>query len=193
MRLVEELINEDQKKMMSSLNDYNEYLFRVQSSLDDGDEMKLEHKFNFLTENYKMLTYKEEDNANIVKKKKEDPVIDIIKLMRYTKRGKKTKWVNPIKTNEQHQTNPVADANANANANAETKEKQCPMSKTGNDFRSTTMTIKSEAKKVATIDNEFYKKRAAVGNYYHHCKLPNENECEGINNHINKVNSSHKD
>lgn len=156
------MINEDEKKIKARIDNYNDYLIDVKSSHENGQAMKLNHKFNFLTEDIKMLAYKEENNINIVTEKKEDPTIDIVKLMRYTKRGRQSKWLNPSKPSYLKEID------------------QCLMDKTGSDFRSTRMTVKSEAEKVSGIDEVFCQKRETFGIFYKQFDLPGKDEYDGM-------------
>ena len=94
----DDLMENDCKKLNENLLDYKLYLKDVESTHKDGDPLKLNnnkdnfgHTYNFNPDRIKLLTYKEEEITDKKPKKKEEPKVDIIKLMRYTKRGNK-KW-----------------------------------------------------------------------------------------------------
>ena len=94
----DDLMSNDCKRINENLLDYKLYLKDVESSHKDGDPLKLNnnkdnfgHTYNFSPDHIKLLTYKEEEITDNKPKKKEEPKVDIIKLMRYTKRGNK-KW-----------------------------------------------------------------------------------------------------
>ena len=75
------------------------YLWKKEEEKKEEEEKKIKEeekpKFQFLTDNIKLLYFKEDLSKNIKPKKKEEPKIDIKKLMRYTKRGKSAKWFYP--------------------------------------------------------------------------------------------------
>ena len=94
----DDLMSNDCKKINDNLLDYKLYLKDVERTHKEGDPLKLNnnkdnfgHTYNFNPERIKLLTYKEEEISDKKPKKKEEPKVDIIKLMRYTKRGNK-KW-----------------------------------------------------------------------------------------------------
>ena len=94
----ENLMNEDNKQFNDNLKEYKEYLNNLKLNYKDGDSLKKnknekkeeEQKFQFLTENVKLLSFKEEENLDLKPKKKEEPRIDVRKLMKYTKRGRRS-------------------------------------------------------------------------------------------------------
>ena len=100
----DDLMKNDCKKLNDNLLDYKLYLKDVEKTHKDGDPLKLNnnkdnfgHTYNFSQDRIKLLTYKEEEIQDKKPKKKEEPKVDIIKLMRYTKRGNKKWFKNELK------------------------------------------------------------------------------------------------
>ena len=96
----------EEKKEKKSLKNKEEKSINEEEKEEKKEEEKKEEeekkikeeekpKFQFLTDNIKLLYFKEDLSKNIKPKKKEEPKIDIKKLMRYTKRGKSAKWFYP--------------------------------------------------------------------------------------------------
>ena len=106
----DELMINDYKKLNDNLLDYKLYLKDVESTHKDGDPLKLNnnkdnfgHTYNFSPDRIKLLTYKEEEVNDNRPRKKEEPKVDIMKLMRYTKRGNK-KWFKQELKNKNSKT-----------------------------------------------------------------------------------------
>ena len=94
----DDLMKNDYKNLYDNLLDYKLYLKDVESTHKDGDPLKLNnnkdnfgHTYNFSQDRIKLLTYKEEEVTDNKPKKKEEPKVDIRKLIKNKKRGNK-KW-----------------------------------------------------------------------------------------------------
>ena len=96
----DELMENDYKNINSNILEYKNFvkdIERVQVNkekdinLPGSKKENYGHSFTFLTDGIKLLSYKEEQIQDVKIKRKEEPKIDIFKLMRYTKRGNK-KW-----------------------------------------------------------------------------------------------------
>ena len=189
----ENLMNEDSKQFNDNLQEYKDYLSYLKSTYKDGDSLKknkneTNEKFQFLTENVKLLSYKEEENLDLKPKKKEEPRIDVRKLMKYTKRGRrsakyfssrhynsnrlnKKKEINNLK-NKRPQTShkinfsPYDKLYNNYNSDMDLLNDNKSQNNTFNlsstigfsNFKNTIKTVKNEAQKSKLLDNNFDKK-----------------------------------
>ncbi len=90
----------DCKNLNENIADYKDFVKDIEKAHVKKDEDivlpgnkkdNYGHTFTFLTDGIKMLSYKEEQIVDNKPKRVQEPKIDIIKLMRYTKRGNK-KW-----------------------------------------------------------------------------------------------------
>lgn len=110
----DDLMTNDYKKLNENLMDYKSYLKDVENTHKDGDPLKLNnnrdnfgHTYNFSPDRIKLLTYKEEEITDHKPKKKEEPKVDIIKLMRYTKRGNKRWFKHELKIKSKNKFLPL--------------------------------------------------------------------------------------
>lgn len=76
------MLLEDQNKFDQQMKEYRDNLNSVGK---EQENIKNPKKFTFLTENYKVLSYKEVSNNKVVEKNDENDVVDIKKLMRFGK------------------------------------------------------------------------------------------------------------
>lgn len=171
---IDNLINEDQEKFDKNINEYHEYLKEIIDTHNKGEQIKLNtnpklQNFNFLTDEIKLLNYKEETNEKVIPKKNEDSKIDIMKLMRYTKRGKSAKWLSP---------RPFS----NSNFDTTHSTFNSGMGKTFSDFRNTIKTVKEEAEKNIRLDENFDCKRETMDNFFKNNELPRLDEYENLLN-----------
>ena len=99
-KFFDELMENDCKNLNENISDYKNFVKDVERVQQNKEEEALlpgtkkenyGHSFTFLTDGIKLLSYKEEKKVETKHKRIEEPKIDIIKLMRYTKRGNK-KW-----------------------------------------------------------------------------------------------------
>ena len=87
------LITQDQNFFSSHLNEYQKFLNVLKDNTKNGRNIKIEKNGLdgpsnfFLTEKLNLLSFKEKKKEIQVKKKEEDNLIDINKLMRFTKKG----------------------------------------------------------------------------------------------------------
>jgi hypothetical protein len=77
-------LDKDQDFFTTQLDDYEKYLKEVKNSDD-----KSKKKFNFITENLNMLSFKPSTNNNVAEKKEEDNNLDIVKLNKFFKNSQK--------------------------------------------------------------------------------------------------------
>ena len=189
----ENIMNEDSKQFNDNLQEYKDYLSYLKATYKDGDSLKknkneTNEKFQFLTENVKLLSYKEEENLDLKPKKKEEPRIDVRKLMKYTKRGRrsakyfssrhynsnrlnKKKEINNLKNKRpktSHKINfsPYDKLYNNYNSDMDLLNDNKSQNNTFNlsstigfsNFKNTIKTVKNEAQKSKLLDNNFDKK-----------------------------------
>ena len=87
------LITQDQNFFSSHLNEYQKFLNVLKDNTKNGRNIKIEKNGLdgpsnfFLTEKLNLLSFKEKKKEIQIKKKEEDNLIDINKLMRFTKKG----------------------------------------------------------------------------------------------------------
>ena len=205
----ENLMKKDKEEINENILDYKEYLKDVEKKHKDGDVLKLNnikdnygHKFSFLTENVKLISYREEVNTNKKEKKVEEPKIDIRKLMKYTRRGKSAfaklnKNFKNLKnmTNQNIKTKPIfknvspsqtfyskfiVDSNYLPNSNISLQSTTMGLTSRTNfiDYKNTIKTVKNEAEKVRFLDENFDKKRDTMESFFKQNELPHINEYE---------------
>ena len=99
-KFFDDLMENDCKNLNENILDYKNYVKDIEKVQVEKDENVVlpgtkkdnyGHTFTFLTDGIKMLSFKEEEIIDNKPTHIEEPKIDIIKLMRYTKRGNK-KW-----------------------------------------------------------------------------------------------------
>ena len=97
------LVNKDHQNINNNISDYKEYLKDIEKTKDNSINRIINsgnnfgHNYSFKFNDIKLLTYKEEKKEDTKINKKENPEIDIVKLMRYTKRGNKKWFQNNLK------------------------------------------------------------------------------------------------
>ena len=188
----ENLMNEDSKQFNDNLKEYKDYLSYLKATYKNGDSLKknkneINEKFQFLTENVKLLSFKEEENLDLKPKKKEEPRIDVRKLMKYTKRGRRSAKYFSSRHYNSNKLNKKKDNNIFKNQRPKTSHKYnfSPYDKYYNNnnsdidllnninqnntfnlsstigfsnFKNTIKTVKNEAEKTKFLDNNFDKK-----------------------------------
>ena len=185
----ENLMNEDSKQFNDNLQEYKDYLSYLKATYKNGDSLKknkneINEKFQFLTENVKLLSFKEEENLDLKPKKKEEPRIDVRKLMKYTKRGRRSakyfssRHYNSNKLNKKNEKDnlknkrpktsykknfiPYDSLYNNYNSNIDIIN-NINQNNTNNlnstigfsNFKNTIKTVKNEAEKSKYLDNNF--------------------------------------
>ena len=198
----DDLMEKDLKHFNDNIIDYKSYLKDVEKTHKDGDPLKLinnkdnyGHTYNFSPEYIKLLTYKEQEIVDNKPKKKQEPQIDIKKLMRYTKRGNKKWFDQELKFKSKLRTNYMSNKNHNKNVKSRSlfnsgftqedfykKEK-----KKGNitidenntthttnftNFKNTIKTVRNEADKVRFYKENFNKKITTMENFFKKYNLP---------------------
>ena len=172
VKTIEDLVTEDEQNFHKNANEYQQYLKDITEAFQRGENIKTninkynsERSFNFLTDNIKLLSYKEDTVEKVKPKKKEDTKIDIYKLLRYTKRGKSAKWFKDKSRAPSSYTN--FDTTHTTS-----------FGKTMSDFRNTIKTVRSEAEKVIRLDENFDLKRETMNNGFKQFELPKLEEYE---------------
>ena len=96
-KFFDNLMKNDYSKLNQNFKDYLYHLkdIKLKEHIEGEKKQQIHDKYNYLynfsPERIKFLSYREDDLYSKKPIKKEEPKIDIIKLMRYTKRGNK-KW-----------------------------------------------------------------------------------------------------
>ena len=210
----DDLMKNDCNKLNENLLDYKSYLKDVERTYKNGDPLKLNnnkdnfgHNYNFSQDRIKLLTYKEEEIIDNRPKKKEEPKVDIKKLMRYTKRGNK-KWFKKELKNKSHKKlmpfkSKLAKASsvfkpANTTSNNFFKDENTANTLTNNqtrtdnfnfnmtsstafsNYKNTIKTVRNEADKVRYINENFDKKMKTMEGFFKMNKLPKIEDYENI-------------
>ena len=208
----DDLMKNDYNKLNENLKDYQLYLKDVERTHKDGDPLKLNnnrdnfgHIYNFSPERIKLLTYKEEEIIDNKPKKKEEPKVDIIKLMRYTKRGNK-KWFKQELKNESNKkffpfnnkklkTRPIFSSvnsshiknsnnldtqNNQTNPNTYSDQFYNTTSTAFSNYKNTIKTVRNEATKVKYINENFDKKLHTMEGFFKINNLPKIEDYENI-------------
>ena len=221
----ENLMNEDNKQFNDNLKEYKEYLNNLKLNYKDGDSLKKnknekkeeEQKFQFLTENVKLLSFKEEENLDLIPKKKEEPKFDVRKLMKYTKRGRRSaklysqghfnNKLNKKNENNQNKKRPKSNqktisspSNTLYNYSNYTDFDQINNNNLNNDlesklsfsnYKNTIKTVKNEAQKANLINKNFDYKWKTMENFFQNKFFRPETSKFPLNNNnnINEDNS----
>ena len=164
---------------------------------------------NFSLERIKFLSYKEDDLNSRKPKKKEEPKIDIMKLMRYTKRGNKKWFEKKLKNRifkpshklkkKQIELKPIFKSINSTNNNfytkankeiidllSENKDDYCRTTTNYfNNYKNTIKTVRNEADKALTMNQNFDKKIKTMENFFNAKNLPK------IEDYDNIINNTH--
>ena len=215
----ENLMNEDNKQFNDNLKEYKEYLNNLKLNYKDGDSLKKnknekkeeEQKFQFLTENVKLLSFKEEENLDLIPKKKEEPKFDVRKLMKYTKRGRRSaklysqghfnNKLNKKNENNQNKKRPKSNqktisspSNTLYNYSNYTDFDQINNNNLNNDlesklsfsnYKNTIKTVKNEAQKANLINKNFDYKWKTMENFFQNKFFRPETSKFPLNNNNN--------
>ena len=221
----DDLMSNDYKRINANLLDYKSYLKDVKKSHKDGDPLKLNnnkdnfgHTYNFSPDHIKLLTYKEEEITDNRPKKKEEPKVDIIKLMRYTKRGNK-KWFKqelknksnnkfiPVRahlaktkpifnsgnTSNNFYKNPLKDDIDNNILFTDDFNFNKTTSTAFSNFKNTIKTVRNEATKIKNMNENFDKKSNTMEGFFKIDYLPKIQDYENIlknrTNYLNNLDS----
>ena len=186
-------------------NKFNNYLDHLKNiNLKDSSEVQKQkaskEKYNYLNsfslERIKFLSYKEDDLNSKKPKKKEEPKIDIMKLMRYTKRGNK-KWFKKELKNKTFKPfhkpkkkqlelrpifSPINSTDINNKYNIDYNK---TTSDFFNNYKNTIKTVRNEANKAISLNQNFDKKIKTMENFFNSKKLPK------IEDYDNIINNTH--
>ena len=105
------LLKKDHQNINNNLSDYKEYLKDIEKTKDDNMNRIINsgnnygHNYSFKLNDIKLLSYKEEKKENIKINKKENPEIDIVKLIRYTRRGNRQWFQSNLKQRSKNRIN----------------------------------------------------------------------------------------
>ena len=197
----DDLMEKDYKNFNDNILDYKNYLKDVENTHKEGDPLKLNnnkdnygHTYNFSPDNIKLLTYKEEEITDNKPKKKQEPQIDIMKLMRYTKRGNKKWFEQELKFKSKIRTEYMSNKHEKlgksrslfnsgfTQENFYHKEKgketiptdENSITHTTNftNFKNTIKTVRNEADKTRYINENFDKKKTTLEGFFKKYNLP---------------------
>ena len=109
------LLTKDNQNINNNISDYKEYLKDIEKNKDNNSINNISriinngntfgHQYSFKINDIKLLSYKEEKKEDIKINKKENPEIDIVKLIRYTKRGNKQWFQDNLKQRSNNRLN----------------------------------------------------------------------------------------
>jgi len=214
-KFFDDLMEEDCKNLNENILDYKNFIKDVEKvQVDKNEDAVLPgtkkdnygHNFTFLTDGIKMLSFKEEQIVDSKPTHYEEPKIDIIKLMRYTKRGNK-KWFQEelkkksvkrlsaiqyrAKSSNNNRNQNINENNCNNEENIENnKEQDCNImdfsnfninkANTFSNFKNTIKTVRNEAEKAYFLDENFYKKKDTMDVLFNNKILPKIEDYENI-------------
>ena len=201
-KFFDDLMTNDCTNLNNKFNNYLDHLKNI--NLKDSSEVQKQkaskEKYNYLNsfslERIKFLSYKEDDLNSKKPKKKEEPKIDIMKLMRYTKRGNK-KWFKKELKNKtfkpfhkpkkkQLELRPIFSPINSTDIN---NKYNIAYNKTTSDFfnnyKNTIKTVRNEANKAISLNQNFDKKIKTMENFFNSKKLPK------IEDYDNIINNTH--
>ena len=198
------LEKKDTNNINSNISDYKEFLKDVEKSKEKDinkiiNNGSFGHHYSFNIEDIKLLSYKEEKKEDIKVNKKYNPEIDIVKLIRYTRRGNRKWFQNNLKLRSKNRINSFKKKFNNKKASASMiniREKKYIKDKDkdksdekyeGSDFntmgmtsttafsnfRNTIKTVKNEAEMIKFIDLNFDRKRKTMEGFFKKNALPN--------------------
>ena len=199
------LIKKDTNNINSNINDYKEFLKDVEKSKEKDinkiiNNGSFGHHYSFKIEDIKLLSYKEEKKEDIKVNKKYNPEIDIVKLIRYTRRGNRKWFQNNLKLRSKNRINSFKKKFNNKKASSSEiniREKKYIKNKDKSDdkfdkyevsdintmgmtsttafsnFRNTIKTVKNEAEMIKYIDQNFDRKRKTMEGFFKRNALPN--------------------
>ena len=161
---------------------------------------KYNYLYNFSPERIKFLSYKEDDLNKKKPKKREEPKIDIMKLMRYTKRGNKKWFKNQLKNKGNHQTKKITKRNKELkplfnstnttmsnfyNDKKDLSKKDYNKTSTSffNNYKNTIKTVRNEADKASHMCENFDEKIKTMDSFFNAKNLPKIEDYENLINH----------
>ena len=216
----DDLMKKDYSSLNKNLKEYIHHLKDIKPKEKEETDKKqqLNDKYNYLynfsPERIKFLSYREDDLNSKMPKRKEEPKIDIIKLMRYTKRGNK-KWfkqelknkgfkpLNPKKEKKQPELRPIFNYNStknsttknfynsdlNLNISSSINNTNKIYANTSSNFfknyKNTIKTVKNEADKSLNMNQNFDIKMKTMEGFFNSKILPKIEDYEILINRTN--------
>ena len=206
-RFFDELLKNDFISLNKNFDDYLKHLKDIKSkepseiTKKKSSKEKYSYLFNFSPERIKFLSYKEDDLNAKKPKKREEPKIDIIKLMRYnTKRGNK-KWFKKGQKNKENQEHkkmtkrnkelkPLFNSTNSTLSNFYNPKKEISnknYNKTStsffNNYKNTIKTVRNEADKASHMCENFDEKIKTMDSFFNAKNLPKIEDYENLINH----------
>ena len=211
----DDLMKNDFSRLNKNFKDYITHLKDIK--MKEQDEMtkrqsnreKYSFLYNFSPERIKFLSYREDDLNAKKPKKKDEPKVDIMKLMRYTKRGNK-KWfkkglknkefkqIPKLNPKQQPELKPIFKSINTTpnnfhknktdleNINLSTGQNNI-YNKTDsnffNNYKNTIKTVRNEADKASHMTQNFDTKMKTMENFFNTKNLPKIEEYDNIINH----------
>ena len=202
-RFFNNLVKKDTNNINGNISIYKEFLKDVEKSKEKDinkiiNNGNFGHHYSFKIEDIKLLSYKEEKKEDIKVNKKYNPEIDIVKLIRYTRRGNRRWFQNNLKQRSKNRINSFKNKfkNKKASSDVNIREKRyIKDTKDKNDdkyeasdintvggltsttafsnFRNTIKTVKNEAEMIKYIDQNFDRKRKTMEGFFKRNALPN--------------------
>ena len=202
---IDNLVEKDKKNLNNNICYYKEYL-------KDLEKMKVEnisklinsgnnlgHNYSFQLKDIKLLSYQEEKKEEKKLLKKENGEIDLVKLLRYTKRGNRKFFQNNLKVrkkerlnsfNKKYKKKSKSSFSSAINIRRNYIEKICgkdegkesknnvnylmnsTSSTTFTKFKNTLKTVKNEAEMIRVLDKTFNIKKHTMEGFFKRNALP---------------------
>ena len=214
-KYLSDIVEMDNQFVNNNIESYKNFLKDIEKTKDNSKILRimsrndsLGHKYSFKINNIKLLSFREEKKKDEIKKKKveDNTLIDIKKLIKYTKRGNR-KWFEEqlkqksfkrldlikknLKRNEAYSDEKNKkkinnrnysllnknDFNYNSRINCNESNRLHGKTNLTN-FISTINIVKNEAKLITNIRENFDKKRETVNHYFKNNSLPELDVCQ---------------
>ena len=197
-KFFDNLMKNDYSILNQNFKDYLYHLkdIKLKEHIEGEKKQQIHDKYNYLynfsPERIKFLSYKEEDLYSKRPIKKEEPKIDIIKLMRYTKRGNKKWFQEELKKksanrlsaiqlrsksiNKIHNKNNINELLENEKGNNDENiiiDFSSYKPNTFSNFKNSIKTVKNEAEKAYFLQENFDKKIDTMDELFNNKILPN--------------------
>ena len=211
----DDLMLNDYARLDKNFKDYLTHLKDIKMKEPDettkrqSNKEKYSYLYNFSPERIKFLSYREDDLNAKRPKKKDEQKIDIMKLMRYTKRGNKKlfkkglkdkgfKPIPKLNSKQDPELKPIFKSiNTTANnfhknqtdldninlSSSISNNYNKTDSNFFNNYKNTIKTVRNEADKASHMTQNFDKKLKTMENFFNTKNLPKIEEYENIINH----------
>lgn len=198
------LLLKDKQNLNNNITHYKEYLKDIEKSKDKDINKIINsgntfgHTYSFQFKDIKLLSFKEEKKEDVKIGKKENPEIDIVKLVRYTKRGNRKWFKNNIKLRSKNRLNSfmknfhkkklpksssaidigkkhLEEINIKKYENSDNNDNNmmgATCSTAFSNFKNTLKTVKNEAEMIKYIDQNFDIKRNTMEGFFKRNTLP---------------------